>query len=232
MNYIRQAIGLLTLLSFTGCYGQAKYYKPDGIVDKTDQLLKSKAGWTPLGDKERVDGYTRMGTSVFGGEIDCNIQPLKGIDIETFQVYPGTNYAKDKESVYYPIEVKCVDYENCGVCYYDKVIVERADPATFKYLGSDYATDGKFAYFRGLLIKEADGATFEVVNCPKPLFFAKDKNSVYMHNKVFKDADPSTFRYSEEDSINNTSGLDERYIIMDENDKWEYTPPDQIKKVE
>ncbi|WP_118976525.1 DKNYY domain-containing protein [Taibaiella koreensis] len=221
---------IILFLSFTGCYGQTKYFEVTDIIDKTEELAK-KVEWTLLKDKERIDGYTRVGDSIFGGEIACNISPIKNADAPTFAVYPGSKYARDKNRVYYPILVKCVDYEDCGVCYYEKVIVEKANPSNFQYLGKDYARDNQHAYFRGQLIKGADGNTFKLVEGPEYLYFATDKNSVYSHNKVFEDADPSTFYYKKDSRGNNPSEADSKYIIGDKNTKWEHIPPDQIKKL-
>lgn len=223
---------ILTLITFTNCNSQVKYFVATGITDKTEQFLKSKTGWTSLKDKERIDGYTRIGDSIFGGEIACNVQPLKDIDIQSFKVYPGTKYAKDKNHVYFPLSINCVDYEDCGVCYYDKIIIENANPLTFKYLSKDYATDGENVYFRGKLIKDADGKTFNIVEGPEYFYFATDKNHVYMHDKIFKNADPSTFHYDKMDIRNSVSDADAKYIIGDKDNEWEYMLPDGIKKIE
>jgi len=184
---MKHLIIILTFTFFlTSCRGQNKYFEPTGIVDKTAEYEKS---WVSLKDKESIDGYTRIGDSIFGGEIACNIEPLKGIDIETFVVLAGTSYAKDKSNVYYPISVDCIDYEDCGVCYFSKIVIERANPENFKYLGKEYATDGKNVYFRGELIPDADGETFKVINGPEFFFFATDKNYVFKHNEKFGIAD-------------------------------------------
>ena len=218
----------LSLLTLTSCSGQTKYFQVTGIIDKTKEL-SGKNIWTPLKDKERIDGYTKVGDSIFGGEIDCNIKPLKNIDIKTFKVLAGTKYAKDTNHIYYPIETNCIDYTDCGVCYYSKVILENANPATFQYLGKDYATDGKLVFFRGQLLQGADGATFKVIEGPEYFYFATDKNSVYKHDKIFAGADPATFNYLKNDPRNKV--LENRYIIGDKNSKWEYIPPDQIVKI-
>ena len=134
---MKQIISILILtLFFSSCSGQRKYFTPIGIVDKTEEYKQSDKGWIELNDKERIDGYTRIGDSIFGGEIACNIEPLRGIDIKSFKVLPGTLYAKDTNHVYYPLAIPCIDYTDCGVCYYGKVIVERANSMTFKYLGN------------------------------------------------------------------------------------------------
>jgi hypothetical protein len=104
------------LAVLTDCNGQTKYFQPTGIKDRT-QESSGKDEWLALNNKERIEGYTRIGDSIFGGEIGCNVKPLKDIDVKTFKVLAGTNFAKDKNHVYYPLEEHCVDYTDCGVCY-------------------------------------------------------------------------------------------------------------------
>jgi len=221
-------IFVLFILILTGCN---RYFKPTDIIDRTEEF-SGKNIWVSLRDKERIDGYTRIGNSIFGGEIACNIEPLKNIDIETFQVLAGTQYAKDKNNVYYPIEIPCIDFIDCGVCFYGKIIVEGANPTDFEYLDKDYATSGNLVFFRGELLKGADGETFRVIEGPRYFYFATDKNNVYKHDKIVKDADPSTFYYDETDSRNVISEIFNKYIIGDKNNKWEYLPPDEMKKIE
>jgi len=219
------------LISFTNCNSQTKYFVATGIVDKTKQLVENNAEWTPIRNDEKIDGYTRIGDSIYGGEIACNISPLKGIDIETFKVYPGTKYAKDKNHVYFPLKINCVDYEDCGVCYYSTIIIDGANPSTFKYLGNDYATDGKKVFFRGNLISVADGATFKVIEGPQYFYFAVDKNYVYRTDRIFPEADPSTFYFDKSNKQNIISEFDSKYIIGDKSNKWEFSPPDKIEKI-
>jgi len=226
-----QIIILIFSILITSCKGQSKYFEPTGIIDKTEMYSKSNQGWISLKDKESVDGYTRVGDSIFGGEIACNIEPLKGIDLKTFKVLAGTKYAKDKNHVYYPLEITCIDYTDCGVCFYGKIIIETADPERFKYLGKEYATDGANVYFRGELIGNADGETFKVIDGPEYLFFATDKNYVFKHNEIFKNADPKTFYYDKNDKRNIVRKYEQRFIIGDKNKEWEFIPPNEIKEV-
>jgi len=219
---------LIFSISLTNCRGQNRYFKPTGIVDKTAEYEKS---WVSLKEKESIDGYTRIGDSIFGGEIACNIEPLKGIDIETFIILAGTKYAKDKNNVYYPIGVGCIDYEDCGVCYFSEIIMERASPESFKYLGKEYATDGQNVYFRGELMPNADGKTFKVINGPEFFFFATDKNYVYKHNDIFNNADSKTFYYDKTDKRNIVREYEHRFIIGDRNKEWEFIPPNTINEI-
>lgn len=221
----------LFLLTLTSCSGQTKYLEPKGIIDKTKELV-DKNIWTSLSDKERIDGYTRIGDSIFGGEIACNVKPLKNIDVKSFKVLAGTKYAKDINHVYYPLLIPCIDYEDCGVCYYGKLIIEGANPSTFRYLGKDYATDEKLVFFRGNVLPGADGATFKVVDGPQYFYFATDKFHVYKHDKIFIDVDAATFYYDKTDPRNKVSEYNHRFIIGDKNNEWEYIPPDQIKIVD
>jgi hypothetical protein len=143
------------------CKGQSKYYQPVGIIDRTKEL-SGKTAWTILQKNECIDKYTRIGDSIFGGEIACDIEPLKNLDAKSFQVLPGTGYAKDKNHVYFPINTSSIDYSDCGVCFFEEILVENANPVTFQYLGKDYATDGKLVFFRGQLLENANGPTFRV----------------------------------------------------------------------
>ncbi len=229
---IRQTFFILTFSTFfVNCFGQNKYYEPSGIVDKTEYYKLDSSHWVTINNKERIDGYTRIGDSIFGGEIACNIEPLKELDLETFKVLTGTKYAKDKNHVYYPLVISCDDNIDCGVCYYAKIIVENASSETFKYLGKEYATDVENVYFRGELIKEADGITFKVIDGPEFFYFATDKNNVYKHDSVFEKADPSTFYYDKDDKRTIDKEFEHKYIIGDKNNEWVYVPPDSIKKV-
>lgn len=215
----------------TSCQGQNKYFSPTGIVDRTEQYVKEEKSWISLEDKESINGYTRIGDSIFGGEIACNVEPLKGIDIKTFLVLPGTGYAKDKNNVYYPLEIPCIDYTDCGVCFYGKVIMENVNVESFEYLKKEYATDGKNVYFRGELMPDADGETFKVINGPEFFFFAADKNNVYKHNRIFKEADSETFYYDSTDDRNIVREYEHKFIIADKNKEWEFIPPNTINEI-
>ena len=218
------------LLTFANCSGQTKDFQPTGIKDRTNEF-SGRNEWASLNDKERVDGYTRIGDSIFGGEIACNVKPLNDIDVKTFKVLAGTKFAKDINHIYYPLAEHCIDYMDCGVCYYAKIVVENAKPSTFRYLGKEYATDGDNVYFRGELLQGADGATFKVIDGPEFFFFATDKQHVYRHDQVFSGADPATFHLAKDDPRNDFSQYGSKYIIADKNKVWEYAPPIQIKEI-
>ncbi len=83
----------LFVLLYFGCSSCSQNASNDQVVDKTEAYVQAKKDWTRLKNKTRVDGYTRLEDSIYGGEIACDIEPLKGVDAETFEVLPGTQYA-------------------------------------------------------------------------------------------------------------------------------------------
>jgi len=63
-------------------------------------------------------------------------EPMPEIDVPTFEIWKDTEYARDKNKVYYPINFTCIEFEggNEGVCFCDEYIVQNADPETFEHL--------------------------------------------------------------------------------------------------
>lgn len=191
--------------------------------------LNVLAQWKVLTEGQRVNHFRMHKGQVYCGELGCGAEPIS-VDTETFRVWEDTDYAKDKNNVYYPIKLVCIDYEKCGVCYCDTFIILEANPATFTYLGHDYSTDGDRVYFRGENIKKADAATFKVFDGAEFMFFATDKNNVYMHNKVFEAADPRTFVYDSTHPLNDS--LIHQTVVRDRESVWIYNPPYSLKRIE
>lgn len=233
---MKKILSVLLVLTVISCNKQlynrqTNYFQPEDIIYRSDEFTDNN-NWITLGDKESLGGYTRIGDSIFGGEINCNIKPLKDIDVESFKVLAGTEYAKDKNFVYYPTGVFCVDYTDCGVCYYKDVIVENANPESFQLIEKDYSKDDQHIYFRGELLSGADESSFKVIDGPAFFYFAKDKNHVYKHGEIFKDADPETFYFEKENPENIISTYDHKFIIRDKDNVWEFIPPNKIKKID
>lgn len=217
----------LLILVSSCCYSQTKYFQPTEIIDKTEEYVKNKVGWISLNNNERVDGYTRIGNSIYGGTIGCNVKPLTGIDINTFKVLAGSNYAKDKNHLYYPQVEESIEDVDCNASFYSEIKVRKVKPETFQYIGNDYGTDGKSVFYRGYKIEEADSKTFRIIVGPKYFYFAVDKLHVYIHDEIFKEADPATFNFDREDPRNN----EDKFIIKDKNKVWECKPPNFIKEI-
>ncbi len=118
--------------------------------------------------------------------------PIKGADLNSFEGL-GSGYARDKNQLYcfgntVGLNGKPIDY----------------DHATFEIIkesgiyGKD--KDGVYRVFthcgpkKNTLIKKADPDSFEEVFIHQDAFYTKDKNHVYLFEKIIEEADPSSFR--------------------------------------
>lgn len=116
--------------------------------------FKDTGTWQHLSDKRTIEGYTRVGDKIYGGyyygkSIQNAIKPMEFVDAETFCVCIGSEYAKDKNHVYYPLHVICEDADEFGGCYFAEYIVSGVRPSDFRYLGNGYGTDGYDLFFEG-----------------------------------------------------------------------------------
>ncbi len=65
-----------------------------------------------------------------------------------------------------------------------------ADPNTFEELDDDYGRDKKHAFYRGRIIKGADGGFFRSIG----KWYAADKAQVYLSGELIENADPASFK--------------------------------------
>ena len=91
--------------------------------------FKSIGKWKSLCNNESVGMYTRIGNKIYGGNatgiaINKLTSPLNGVDVESFKVCIGSDYAKDKNHVYYPIRMMCSDADTYGGCFFVEYIVK------------------------------------------------------------------------------------------------------------
>jgi hypothetical protein len=189
--------------------------------------LISPNGWVSLQEEQAVDGYTRKNNHIYCGEVACGAPPMSGVDVTTFQVWPGSKYAKDKSAVYYPLRITCHDYPDCGVCACTKYRLSNVAVQAFTYLGKDYATDHTTVVFRGQALAGADGKSFRVIKGPEFFYFAVDKGHVYKHDQVFVGADPHTFYYDRYHK--RTDEQANQYVVADRRHKWLFIPPTTIQ---
>jgi hypothetical protein len=70
--------------------------------------------------------------------------------------------------------------------------VENADVVSFKSLSETYAKDKNNAYSWGEVIKNADAASFEVIQ-ERPIATSKDKNNIYFWGNIFEGVHPTDF---------------------------------------
>lgn len=116
--------------------------------------------WIPLKEKSKMGHYVNTGELVF--YTDRNLQEAERIipgdnamlhaDPTTFMVSNMSEYAKDNDLVYFPIEEEDVESAVGGYVFAKRYIVEGANPRTFKYLGDGYAVDNGTMYKDGLAV--------------------------------------------------------------------------------
>ena len=147
---------IISLLSLSSCS-----YRSDNITDKGE--------WVSVPADSSVEGYNNIDGQIYWGYIvgmDFTEEDNVGVDIETFRVCKGSEYAKDKYHVYYPQVVICYDgikedkdtgeYEGVGGEVAEKLIISGAKPSQFKYIGNGYAVSGNKMFHNGELIEWND----------------------------------------------------------------------------
>ena len=114
--------------------------------------------WTEFLRSQFDTLYYRVNGKVVDFTIEDNTaHPIKYVDIPSFLVNTnedGELYAKDKNYVYYPLDMYIFDYYD----YYDisfegDIRIPGADPKSFKYIGKGYAVDKNNMYYKGEKIK-------------------------------------------------------------------------------
>lgn len=110
-------------------------------------------------------------TFIFMGEI--NTIPEYAVDKNT-AFYRGESIP-DSEGISFQLLNDHYSKDK-GNVYYESIIIEGADSASFELLDNDsYAKDSKYIYFQGDRITKADRNSFELLLGG----FSKDKNNVY-----------------------------------------------------
>ena len=127
-------------------------------LSNNNSNIIDKGHWVKLNEGESIDGYTKIGNTIYGCYMDSIIDyhhfdSLTNVDVSTFEVCVGSGYARDKNHVYYPLRVVCVDAETWGGCYFEEYIIKKVSPNSFKYIKNGYAIDGNKMYFEGKEIK-------------------------------------------------------------------------------
>lgn len=116
--------------------------------------IVDRGEWVSLLPGVSIGNYHNKGGEIYWSkfypeEYNYYYSPFKGVDIESFKVCKYSDYAKDKNRVYYPVSVCCIDGTEYGGCYAEEYVVEGADPSTFKYVGNGYAVDSCHMYSEG-----------------------------------------------------------------------------------
>jgi hypothetical protein len=108
-------------------------------------------------------------------------------DVKSFQVL-SAHYAKDKHRVYHGDTYR-VSQDYFTTKRSRVIVVERAEPATFRYLNYEYARDRTNVFFEGVLFPVQDIETFQLLDYG----FARDRISGYYHQQPVPGSDGSSF---------------------------------------
>ncbi|MCD6067278.1 MAG: hypothetical protein K0S33_2104 [Bacteroidetes bacterium] len=99
---------------------------------------------------------------------------IEGADADTYEKLSDSYYAIDKSHV-----------------FYQSVMLDGADPNSFKPIGEDYGKDARSVYRYAEKIPGADPASFKLLP-DKP--YAKDRNDYYFEAKPLQVNDMNSFR--------------------------------------
>ncbi len=171
-----------------------------------------------------LDTFEVLGDYV--GKDDKNVylfwekQNIPSLDVKTFEAFPNSVYAKDKNNIYYtegfqvPVSLEVLqnaDYDSFDIFEPSYVLEENEK--------IEYAKD-KDKVFSGkdVFVGNVDVETFDRVG----VIYFKDKNYVYnSYSKKIAEADPNTFgmlffdsEYSDKKSISSYA-KDRKYIYCD-----------------
>ena len=175
----------IATLEFAGGH-YSKYYKDKNNVyfmDNRDGKIKfKKLSYVNPKTFEMVDNtFARDDKNLYLFEYK-----LDGIDAKTFEKI-SSNIVKDKNGLYFLEDIE-KENENIEIKT-RKINIKGLDLKTFEHIDDYYYKDKNNIYYdldnNLYKIKNADLATFEVLNSPysSSIYFAKDKNNVYYQNK-------------------------------------------------
>ena len=193
---------LVILISSTACANKG------GGYNSTNDLPDEVGMWVSVSDTTYESPYYLIGDSIYVGYISLTnesplefflrrksnsvlVRPLTDVDITSFEVNINkdkSHYARDKKAIYYP---RGTAYDSGplffdgiyggGELYYGDISIEGADPRTFQYIGSDYASDRNNIYYQGVVVQSAEQQTFKVLGKG----YAVDKDNMYYRgNKI------------------------------------------------
>ena len=206
-------------LEFAGGH-YSKYYKDKNNVyfmDNRDGKIKfKKLSYVNPKTFEMVDNtFARDDKNLYLFEYK-----LYGIDAKTFEKI-SSNIVKDKNGLYFLEDIE-KENENIEIKT-RKINIKGLDLKTFERIDDYYYKDKNNVYYdldnNLYTIKNADLATFEVLNSPysSSIYFAKDKNNVYYQNKKIDGLVADGFEQIQSNFIKDRNGIYK--FEEDENEK-------------
>ena len=154
-----------------------------GSTTESQDVASTALSWINIADNSG-SGYSRYiledGKIIELIGIGEDKEVVAWADVATFQIVPGTIYARDKNNL-----------------YADREVLTNFDRQTFEVLNIHYVKDKNGIYYYNyknvIPLVGVDTASFHVFD----LFFAKDKKNVYLRSKIFEWVDPTTFTASD-----------------------------------
>ena len=199
----------IATLEFAGGH-YSKYYKDKNNVyfmDNRDGKIKfKKLSYVNPKTFEMVDNtFARDDKNLYLFEYK-----LYGIDAKTFEKI-SSNIVKDKNGLYFLEDIE-KENENIEIKT-RKINIKGLDLKTFERIDDYYYKDKNNVYYdldnNLYTIKNADLATFEVLNSPysSSIYFAKDKNNVYYQNKKINGIVADGFEQIQSNFIKDKNGI-------------------------
>lgn len=160
-----------------------------GVVNPTFRCAWGAARhpYPPEEDAPREHRYLANCYTTYEGKAYYDGEVIEGADGNTFEIVPGDErFARDKNRVYYSGQF---------------IGAEIIDADTFMALNEKYTKDKNFVYYFNENIDEGSRvALLEIVERADPNTFgvagrhAKDKNYIFLSNKILHGVDLSTFQ--------------------------------------
>jgi DKNYY family len=170
-----------------------KYVKYDFYLSKSGQLSERKRVMVrPKGSACHCDFvvYYDSTVSIYNGDTMIE-KPLNEIvDINSFTWIDSTDYSKDKNKVFY------FHGNSDGG---NRVIVDKADPATFKRLCEyRWGIDKNHVFYKTNILEGLDLKSIQILYPPDPsdnfIQYVKDEKNVFFESEIIQDADANTFK--------------------------------------
>lgn len=160
-----------------------KLYKINQNEKKTEEITGNfkvpELKYYPSSHQNGSPKYFKDSKAVYFYRIYENrMAELKNAELKSFAAYNSS----DHFNAYWAKDDKTV--------FFEEKVIQKADPVSFKYMGSGYALDKRAIYFLSnagyFEIPNSDPATFSEVDSEDNSFDAMDKNHRYLNGRVVR----------------------------------------------
>lgn len=187
--------GLVLVLS--GCESKKENIAFNYYKDKDNVYRKYRKEWSFAYVYKKIENADPKSFEVLNKHISKDkdsifimFNSITGVDHDTFSVYGESNYAKDKDNIYF------IDWKDLSE---PVKIIKDADRNSFEFVQEKistadyYAKDKNKVFLNERVLKDVDPNTLKFID----EFYYKDKDHVFVFDNRIKDADPETFELLE-----------------------------------